>query len=64
MMWYHEICIYTIFGVLTGSAMKWWAVKGMEKGEWLAIAVFWPLFALLLIIVLTIKIFDKKRGEE
>lgn len=64
MRWYHELCIYAACGVLTASAMKGLSVKGMEKGEWLAVAVFWPLFALLLIIVLTIKIFDKKRGEE
>lgn len=65
MRWYHEICIYAVCGVLTASAMRVWCEDGeLGKGEWLAVAVFWPLFALLLIIVLTIKIFNKKRGEE
>lgn len=59
MMWYHELCIYAACGVLTASATKGWAVKDMEKGEWLAVAVFWPLFALLLVLVLIIKMFEK-----
>lgn len=64
MMWYHELCIYAACGVLTASAMRVWCEDGeLGNGETLAVGIFWPFFALLLVAVLIIKMFNKKGGK-
>lgn len=64
MMWYHELLIYAVCGVLTACAMRVWCDDGeIGKGETLAVGIFWPFFALLLVTALVIKLFNKKGGK-
>lgn len=60
MTWYNELIIYAVCGVLTACAMRVWCEYGeLGKGETITVGIFWPLFALLLFIVLIIKMFEK-----
>ena len=65
MRWYHEICIYSVCGVLTASAMRVWCEDGeLGKGETTAVGIFWPFFALMLVAVLIVKLFNKEGGKD
>lgn len=61
MTWYNEMLIYAVCGVLTASAMRVWCGDGeLGKGETIAVGIFWPFFALMLVAALVVKIFNKK----
>ena len=65
MRWYNELLIYAVCGVLTASAMRVWCEDGeLGKGETIAVGIFWPFFALMLVAVLIVKIISRKGGEE
>lgn len=65
MMWYNELLIYAVCGVLTASAMRVWCDDGeLGKGETIAVGIFWPFFAIMLVAVLVVKIISRKGGED
>ena len=63
MMWYNELMIYAVCGVMTVSAMRVTLNDG-EAGwqETVIFAIFWPFFALMLLAVMVVKIISRKGG--
>lgn len=65
MMWYKELPIYAVCGVLTACAMRAWCDDGeLGKGETVAVGILWPLFAIMLVVVLIVKNISRKGGKK